>query len=174
MRALPTLPAHSPFAAALRARTVVSFGLVLLGLTALGLLQAQAGQTDPALPDPYVVQVTGAAHGWLVRYPGADGVLGTADDVNGERDLRVPMGVTTRVVLHSRDFVYVLQVPELALNQIAVPALEFDLTLTAAAEGTYPMAAAELCGFARGTRQGHVIVEPSAQHRRALRQMRAP
>ncbi|MCA9270279.1 MAG: cytochrome c oxidase subunit II, partial [Planctomycetales bacterium] len=57
---------------------------------------ANAKMVRPKLADgvtemPPLVEVTGRQFEWRLRYPGADGVLGTRDDLFDVNDLHVPM-----------------------------------------------------------------------------------
>ena len=117
----------------------------------------------------HVVELTGEAHTWRVRYPGPDRRLGTADDVEGTGDLHVPRDVPTRIVLRSRDYVYTLRVPRLGVDDVAVPDIAGELRLQAAASGTYALEGGQMCGVAYPGLQGHVVVHDGSGYWAALR-----
>jgi cytochrome c oxidase subunit 2 len=120
-----------------------------------------ADEPPPVLriPSPLEIEITGHDFGWKIRYPGADGRLGTADDVFGQRHLHLPQGTETRLHLRSRDYVYTLALPHLGLKEIAVPDLEFSLSFSAGERGTYELRGDQLCGYAHHDLIGTVIVE---------------
>ncbi len=170
----------------LRVRSVlrIGLGLIAVGVGALltALPQARAeraaeagvpvalcrGHTREA---PHTIQVTGDHHTWQIRYPGPDGVLGTADDIFGSSTLHVPVGVPTRVLLHSRDFIYALRVPSLKVNEVAIPNMEFEVHLDEAAAGRHELRGGQMCGVARPALQGELVVESVEAYWAALQSM---
>ena len=80
---------------------------------------AATGAAAVLIPEPYEIDATGHEYVWTYTYPGADGRLGTADDVAATTDLHIPVDVPVRLYLHSSDYVYFFGVPHLDLRQIA-------------------------------------------------------
>lgn len=160
------------FARGLRTTQVArSGGLVFALLAGLLLWLVPAHGPTPLrgrIGSVHEIEVTGDAHVWRVRYPGADGVLGTADDIAGRGDLHLPVGVPTRVLLHSQDYIYSLRVPSLALNEVAVPDMEFELRIEAQALGSHVLEGGEMCGTPPPGLQGHVVVQSEADYWDAL------
>ncbi|HUO86296.1 MAG TPA: hypothetical protein VM617_02810 [Thermoanaerobaculia bacterium] len=126
---------------------------------AVAAVVACAEPAPPADGTPLAVRVTGSDHQWVVTYPGADGRLGTADDRRSRGELRVPERRALRFELASRDFVYRFALPELDVNQIAVPDLTFDAEVAPLARGRYRLLGDELCGYAHESLIGELIVD---------------
>ncbi|MFO0868295.1 MAG: hypothetical protein U0935_05055 [Pirellulales bacterium] len=109
------------------------------------------GGGDPAAgwaprgPEPLVIEVLGSDFRWHYRWPGGDGQLGTADDRESVGELHVPQHVPIRLLVRSRDYVYVYSVPGLALRRIAVPELTYSLDFLATAPACYQVVVDPLC-----------------------------
>jgi heme/copper-type cytochrome/quinol oxidase subunit 2 len=139
--------------------------------TLIAMLCAACGPNSdrPALGDEIVIEMTGSDYHWRLRHAGFDGELNTADDVLGERNLYAPAGYPVLVFLRSEDYVYTLRVPELGVNQIAVPSLTFDVRFEAPRPGPRQYIADEMCGFQHESLLGKVIVVPPAEYAGWLR-----
>jgi len=108
---------------------------------------------------PLVVDITGDDYYWRIRYPGRDGRLYSADDITKIELLYLPEHTEIRVQLHSEDYIYTFVVPELALNQVAIPELEFSLEFETGAVDTLSLRGKQLCGFVHESLQGQIFVE---------------
>lgn len=108
--------------------------------------------------DSIVIEVTGEEFHWHFRYPGRDGVLGTADDRHSEQNLYVPDHSTVYLQLKSKDYVYSFALPELGLREVAVPGLNFGLQFNTREEQTLQLKGDQLCGFAHESLIGTVFV----------------
>jgi heme/copper-type cytochrome/quinol oxidase subunit 2 len=110
---------------------------------------------------PQSIEARGKRLGWHFRYSGPDGILGSNDDVQTDKILRVPEGVKFDIQLRSDDYIYVFSCPELELKEIAVPDLEFALELSCGRPGEYDLIMSPLCGFRLppGELMGKVIVD---------------
>jgi len=117
------------------------------------------GSLVPAAPDRIVVEVTGDAYRWHLRYPGADGVLGNQDDVVAMRNIRLPTHTPTILQLRSRDFVYKLRLPHLDLVEIAVPEQEFALEFDSGPAGGHELRGDQFCGFSHPDLLGTLHVD---------------
>lgn len=117
-----------------------------------------------ALGDEIIIEMTGSDYHWRLRHAGFDGKLNTDDDVLGERNLYAPAGYPVLVFLRSEDYVYTLRVPELGVNQIAVPSLSFDVRFEAPHPAQCRYIADEMCGFQHESLLGNVIVVPPAEY----------
>lgn len=108
---------------------------------------------------PLVVDITGDDYYWRIRYPGRDGQLYSADDITKIKLLYLPEHTKIRIQLHSADYIYTFVVPELALNQVAIPELEFSLEFETGAADTLSLRGKQLCGFIHKSLQGQIFVE---------------
>jgi cytochrome c oxidase subunit 2 len=122
----------------------------------------------PGSPDlrSLALRVTGQDFQWIVRYPGADGRLDTADDLLDLHDIHVPAGTRVHVELVSRDYLYGFQIPDLGVNQIAVPDLRFSVDFTAAGQGEFPLRCDQFCGISKTRPDSRVVVHDAADFRR--------
>ncbi|KAF0244816.1 MAG: heme/copper-type cytochrome/quinol oxidase subunit [Planctomycetota bacterium] len=122
--------------------------------------------------DTLTVEVTGRGMEWIVRYPGEDGVLGSADDVTDRQNLHVPAGADTTVVLKSADYVYSFSLPAFEAREIAVPDLVFSLRFKPETPGEYELQGDNMCGGTHSALKGKLIVEPAYAFRAWLKERR--
>ncbi len=108
--------------------------------------------------DSIVIEVTGDEFNWYFRYPGFDGVLGTGDDQYSVQNVFLPDNSKVNLKLKSNDYVYSFALPELGLEEIAVPGLSFELLFTTGDEQTLQLLGDQFCGFAHETLIGKVYV----------------
>lgn len=136
-------------------------------LRSLALLAAAAAvccaKTGAPPSSPLHVRITGDEYHWIATYPGADGRLGTSDDAESRDEIRVPERRPVRIELASRDFVYRLALPDLDVNQVAVPDLLFDVSLEPLRRGSYPLVGDQFCGFSHDSLMGRLIVDGGAE-----------
>ncbi len=159
------------------------FGLLLLLLPAAcgpgGRTPASQGASDPAwtaaesLPSPLPIGVTGRDARWRYRFPGPDGRLGGPDDRMAEGDLHLPAGTRVSARLKSQDALYVFNVPELGLRQIAVPDLEFALAFETGRPGRFALRGDPMCGAAHPALAADLVVEPPPEFSAWLAQLPA-
>ena len=124
-------------------------------------------------PHDELVRIQGEAWQWRITYPGADGRLDTADDVQTLNELHVPLEKTILFELTARDVLHSLWIPELRLKQDAVPGRSIRGWFRATREGEYAVVCAEICGIAHTLMAGKLRVESEAEYRQWL-QSRAP
>ena len=105
------------------------------------------------------IEVRGDNYRWFVRYPGADDVLHSGDDIVVQRDLILPIHVDTHLHLKSNDLVYSLSLPHLGLKEIAVPELDFGLNFKPEQVGTFALRGDQLCGYSHTNLIGQLIVK---------------
>ena len=143
--------------------------LLFLGLVVMGTKIWAGVHFDEAPADSIVVEVTAKQFSWSFRYPGADGKFGHTDlklvnDANGnplgldDKDpaskddivsasLKVPVGKSIKLLMHSRDVIHNFFVPELRMKQDIVPGMEIPLHFQADQIGIYEVPCSELCGL---------------------------
>jgi cytochrome c oxidase subunit 2 len=113
------------------------------------------------------VRVQGRQFAWVFTYPGADGLLGTSDDVAAS-ELHVPVDAKVRFELEAADVLHAFFVPELRLKQDAVPGRTISGWFEASKAGTYEIACAEICGQGHTRMRGALVVEGRASYDRWL------
>ncbi|MBL8861400.1 MAG: cytochrome c oxidase subunit II [Planctomycetes bacterium] len=140
-------------------------GAILVGI-ALAQLPTWARLRDPAEMPASGVTARVIAHQWAWRFehPGADGVLGTADDVETASELVLPAGESVLLELRSRDVIHSFFVPELRVKQDVVPGRAIPLWFTMARAGEFELVCAELCGLGHYVMAGRVRALPRADY----------
>lgn len=115
-------------------------------------------------PSDLQVQVTAKQFNWEIVYPGPDGKLGTADDLQMDNELHVPARKVVRLVLKSKDVIHSFFLPNLRLKQDAVPGREIVAWFEATKPGKYEIPCAELCGFGHSGMNGWLIVQTQEEY----------
>jgi cytochrome c oxidase subunit 2 len=110
------------------------------------------------------VEVTGRQFNWEMRYPGPDGVYDTADDLQMDNTLHVPVGRVVRVTLKSRDVVHSFFVPHLRIKQDALPGRSIHVWFEVTRPGEYEIVCAELCGFGHSGMSGRLVAHAPAAY----------
>jgi cytochrome c oxidase subunit 2 len=98
-------------------------------------------------PSDLLIHVTGKQFNWEIRYPGADGKFGTADDKMFLDEMHVPINKVVRIELRGRDVIHSLFVPSFRFKQDAVPGRDIVQWFEVTKPGKYEAPCAELCGF---------------------------
>lgn len=151
----------------------------IAGMLAPGLIAWNEYVTVPE--DAAVVEATGQQWQWAFRFPGADGVLGTAsiehispdnpfginpadpfglDDVLVESsELHLPLNKPVKVVLRSKDVLHDFYVPQFRAKMDLVPGIVTYFWVTPTVMGVYEILCAELCGVGHHQMRGTVVVE---------------
>ena len=131
-------------------------------------------------------EVLGQQWQWQFRYPGADGILGTADtgfvsetnpfginpeDPNGMDDvvvndpnMHLAVNQPVKALLRSNDVLHNYTVPQFRVKMDLVPGLVSYLWFDPTQEGTYDIMCEELCGIGHFVMRGSVTVEPQADY----------
>ncbi len=140
-------------------------------LGAILVLACGCGHGEPEKHiDSMTVEITGRALEWIVRYPGNDGVLGTADDVLDRQNLHVPVTADITVLLRSDDYAYTFALPAQDCREIAVPNLLFSVRFRPGTPGTFEIRGDDMCGGDHSKLQGKLIVESQSSFRSWLKQ----
>lgn len=139
------------------------------------------------VPDEAVeVEVIGQQWQWSSRYPGADGVLGTAgtpfvtednpfgvnpDDPNGQDDILVvdpimhlQVDQPVNILLRSNDVLHNYTVAQFRVKMDLVPGLISYLWFTPNRTGTFDLLCEELCGIAHHVMRGSVVVDTAEDY----------
>lgn len=170
---------YEPENATLEKRLTFWTAIGIAGMLAPGLLAWQQYVTVPK--DAAVVEATGQQWQWGFRFPGKDGVLGTAgtrnitpdnpfglnpkdpygrDDILVEgNELRLPANKPVKLVLRSKDVLHDFYVPQFRAKMDLVPGIVTYFWLTPTRKGTFEILCAELCGIGHHMMRGTVVVE---------------
>ena len=113
-----------------------------------------------------IAELMASQFDWRASYPGADGHLGTADDVENAFELAVPADEQVVFLLRSRDVIHSFFVPEFRLKQDALPGHTIPVWFQAGlrpgdeakGESVYDLVCAELCGWGHYKMAGRVRV----------------
>lgn len=123
---------------------------------------------------------------WAFRYPGADGVMGTADtqlvtesnpfgvnmaDPNGQDDvivtapeMHLPLYKPVKALLRSNDVLHNFTVPQFRVKMDLVPGLISYLWFEPNRAGRYDILCEELCGIGHFVMRGAVVVETQEEY----------
>ncbi len=127
----------------------------------------------PPPPHQLELEVTAEQFAWNIRYAGADGRLGTADDVETINQLHLPVGQVVLVRLRSKDVIHSFFLPQFRLKRDAVPGLTGRVWLQATKTGHYEIVCAELCGLGHYRMRGFVTIETPEAFQAWLKQAKA-
>lgn len=159
----------------------------LTGFTAIGV----AAMLTPGLfvwanfvsvpEDAIEVEVVGQQWQWSYRYPGADGILGTAgteyvtpenplgvnpndpagqDDIVVEtKEMHLPLGQPVHLLLRSKDVLHDYTVAQFRVKMDMVPGTVTYMWLEPTRAGTYDILCEEHCGLGHFVMRGTVVVE---------------
>jgi len=110
------------------------------------------------------VRVVGQQWTWVFTHPGADGRLGTRDDVTMTDELHVEVGKTYHFNLESKDVLHSFSVPVFRLKQDAVPGRTITGWFRPTKAGTHDIQCAEMCGIGHGVMGARIFIETPEQH----------
>ena len=121
-------------------------------------------------PPPYdlEVEIVGEQFAWNIRYPGADGIFDTPDDISTINQLHLPVNQTVLIHLGSKDVIHSFFVAEFRIKQDAVPGLTGRFWVSATKTGNFDIACAELCGLGHYRMRGFLTVESQETFRQWL------
>jgi cytochrome c oxidase subunit 2 len=170
---------YEPENSSLEKRLTIWTAIGIAGMLAPGLVAWAKYVTVP--PDAAIVEAVGQQWQWAFRFPGRDGVLGTAavkfmtpdnplglnplnpfgrDDILVETsELHLPVGQPVKMVLRSKDVLHDFYVPEFRSRMDLVPGIVTYFWMTPLVKGKYEILCAELCGVGHYQMRGTVIVE---------------
>jgi cytochrome c oxidase subunit II len=120
--------------------------------------------TEDGRPMVATVEVTARQFEWRIRYPGADGKLGTRDDLFSINELHVPVNEDTLVDLKSADVLHSFFLPNLRVKQDAVPGMKIPVWFRPVEEGKFDIVCAELCGWGHYKMKGRITIESRAAY----------
>lgn len=151
-------------------RRVEVMWTVIPGLMLFGLAVYQYGawiQAKLSLPsesEALMVAVSSNQFEWEATYPGEDGVLDTADDIQAPINvLHFPVNQPVIIRLESEDVLHSFWVPAFRVKQDAVPGRQIQFWFEATLPGEYELACAELCGLGHYRMRGQITIESQAE-----------
>jgi cytochrome c oxidase subunit 2 len=115
-------------------------------------------------PTDFEVGIAAKQFNWAVSYPGADGKLGTEDDIRFDNDVHVPVNKVVRVHITANDVIHSVFIPNLRFKQDAVPGRTIEGWFEATKAGKYELPCAELCGFGHSGMKGWLYVHSSEDY----------
>lgn len=134
--------------------------LILLALTvASQKTWAEIRGPEHAPQNARQIRILAEQFAWNVRYPGADGLFETEDDITTINQLHLPVGEPVMLTLESKDVIHSFFVPEFRLKQDAVPGMTNRLWFTLTRPGEFDIRCAELCGLGHYRMRGFATVE---------------
>lgn len=156
----------------------------VIAMLAPGLIAWASFITVP--DDATEFEVMGQQWQWAFRYPGADGVMGTADtllvtesnpfgvnveDPNGQDDvvvigpeMHLPLNKPVKALLRSNDVLHNFTVPQFRVKMDLVPGLISYLWFEPTKAGRYDVLCEELCGIGHFVMRGAVVVETQTEY----------
>ncbi len=138
--------------------TTVPFLIVIL-IAAVSMGPWMDLRNPDRFPPPGLqIEVTARQFEWDVRYPGADGQLGTGDDFTSRNTMQIPVGRPVHVMLEAEDVIHSFFLPEFRVKQDAVPGMSIPIWFEATTVGEYVLGCAELCGLGHYRMRGTVEV----------------
>ncbi len=113
------------------------------------------------LPESHDAEVRIVAQQWAWSFvtPGADGELGTADDIQSVDTLVTEVGKTYIYRLESRDVLHDFSVPVFRLKQDAIPGRVITGWWKATETGEWDIQCAEICGIGHGLMGARIQVK---------------
>lgn len=133
------------------------------------------GKVKQQVPPTNVqVRVTGKQFNWEILYPGPDGKFDTADDLQVDNELHVPVNRVVHVFLTSKDVIHSFFVPNLRFKQDALPGRTIQGWFEATKPGIYEIPCAELCGFGHSGMLGHITVLSAEDYEKWVKEQWPP
>ncbi len=157
-----------------RLAAVIAGAVVLFGIDAVALvrsssaLRASFWRYPDGDPLAFRVEVTGQQWAWNFRYPGADGVFNTPDDIVTLNDLRVPVDRPVYLQLTSKDVVHSLYLPNFRTKIDAIPGSVTRLWFEPRETGKFEIACAQHCGAWHYKMRAELTVQDGADLARWL------
>jgi cytochrome c oxidase subunit 2 len=99
---------------------------------------------------------------WHLRYSGPDGKLDTTDDVLMQRHLHLPANTEISIDLQSKDYVYSFYLPHIALMEVAIPNMPFNLKFETGSSGTFELLGSQMCGYTHPNLLADVVIHAPA------------
>jgi cytochrome c oxidase subunit 2 len=96
--------------------------------------------------------------------PGADNVLGTADDIETVDELHLKVDTVYHFKLESVDVLHSFSIPQFRLKQDAMPGRIITGWFKPTKVGNFDIQCAEMCGIGHGIMMSKLFVETAEDH----------
>jgi cytochrome c oxidase subunit 2 len=114
-------------------------------------------------PADDTIRVIGQQWSWRFVHSGADGELGTKDDVETVDELHLAVNKTYHFKLESADVNHSFSVPVFRLKQDAIPGRIITGWFKPTKTGQYDIQCAEMCGIGHGVMSGRVVIQSNEE-----------
>ena len=105
-------------------------------------------------PEPeIVVRVMAEQWLWHFKYDGPDG------EVEVQNDFHIPVGKAVKFVLNSQDVIHGFYIPDMRINQDAVPGITSSVWVNATRTGQFELRCTQFCGTNHYQMKGNLTVE---------------
>jgi cytochrome c oxidase subunit 2 len=115
-----------------------------------------------------VVRVTAEQWLWHFKYTGADG-----NDIESQNDFHIPVGKKVRFVLTSQDVIHGFYIPDLRINQDAVPGITSSVWVEATETGQHELRCTQFCGTNHYQMKGQLTIDTPEQFQAWLQSCKA-
>ena len=110
------------------------------------------------------IRIVAQQWAWSFQHAGADGELGTEDDIKTVDEMHVEVGKTYHYELESRDVMHDFSVPVWRLKQDAIPGRIIRGWFKPTVSCEFDLQCAEMCGIGHGIMGARVMVHTADQH----------
>lgn len=141
--------------------------VLILGIVSGRLWSAIKGK-DSVPENAIPIGIDAKQFEWNVKYPGADGQLGTGDDFTIRNQIHVPVNRPVVATLSSEDVIHSFNVHAFRVKQDAVPGMHIRVWFEATKPGEYELACAELCGLGHYKMRAVVTVHTEESYQQWL------
>ena len=121
-------------------------------------------------PAEQSIRVVAQQWAWSFQHPGADGELGTDDDIKTVDELHVQADTLYHFDLESRDVLHSFSVPIFRLKQDVIPGRIIKGWFEPTVPGVFDIQCAEMCGIGHGIMAATIVVETPEQHQAWIKQ----
>jgi cytochrome c oxidase subunit II len=142
--------------------TLIPTIIVLFGA---GYSWAVLNDIEEPAKNPLTVDVFSQQFAWSFGYPGKDNAY-------SEGELHVPLDRQVHFKMHSLDVIHSFWVPEWRIKKDNVPGITTTAIVTPDKPGTYQLICTELCGFGHAAMRARVVVEPPAEFRKWIAELK--
>jgi cytochrome c oxidase subunit II len=147
--------------------SVTAVVVVIIGLLSAGVWDRIKGRNSVP-PGAISIGIHAKQFEWHISYPGADGQLGTGDDLSVRNQLHLPVNKPVVATLTSEDAIHSFFIPAFRIKQDAVPGMTIRVWFQPTDTGTFELACAELCGLGHYRMRAVATVHGEAGYQRWL------